>query len=121
VSIDELPDGTLIRREPDPFSAGQLAKRNRTTYTDEVLGNAPPGSLDSVMSGLVRVHRHFQQDDDSETRQSNGYWANQVTDARLSLLRSLIAWLKPAVDAERAAWDAIDRDLDKAKDTRWPG
>lgn len=32
--IDELPDGTLIRRAPDPFSASALRKRYRLTGSD---------------------------------------------------------------------------------------
>jgi hypothetical protein len=85
------------------------------TYTDELLGNAPPTSLDSVRAGLIRLRRNYQADD--EERQSRGFNANQLDAARVHLLDALIAWIDPAIAAERAAWDAqlrLDARLDAA-------
>ena len=92
-----------------------------TTQIDHTLGNAPPRSLDSVMAGLVRLHRLYDLDD--EERQSRGtlVCGHQHPDLiRLRVVDALVAWLKPAVEAEREL-DAADAELQRAKDARWPG
>lgn len=77
------------------------------SQTANTLG-VPPRSLDSVMSGLVRLHRLWDMDD--EERQSSGTGMYPHPDLiRVRLLNELIAWLKPAVNAERARWDAEER------------
>jgi hypothetical protein len=68
------------------------------TAPSAILG-PPPEALDGALSGMVRLYRHWDLDD--EERQSRGYAANQITDAQLRVLTLVMAWLRPAVDAER--------------------
>lgn len=72
------------------------------TAPQAILGT-PPAALDGVLSGLVRLYRDLDLDD--EARQSRGVHANQITDAQLRLLTTLMAWIRPSVDAERERWE----------------
>jgi hypothetical protein len=72
------------------------------TAPQAILG-PPPDALDGVLSGLVRLYRDLDRDD--ESRQSRGYAANQITDAQLRILTVVMAWLRPAVDEERERWE----------------
>jgi hypothetical protein len=83
---------------------------------DEVLGTAPARTFDSIRAGLIRLRRNYDADD--ETSQMRGFNVNQLDAARIALIDSLLSWIQPAVDEEAAAWDAIDRDLQAAKESR---
>jgi hypothetical protein len=54
-AIERLPDGTLVRRPPDPFSAGELARRHSVSaqVRTALLGEPRPAGADDVRVGLV--------------------------------------------------------------------
>lgn len=74
----------------------------------------PPQGFDAAMAGLLRLYRAIDVDD--EQRQRDGYYLNAERDSQLRLLTVLMAWLRPAVEREKAGWDEADREDTAAKE-----
>lgn len=86
---------------------------------DETLGNSPARSFDSIRAGLVRARRLYDKDD--EERQASSFHSNQLDSARIQLIDSLLAWIRPTVDEERQAREAWEdrTDLEAKRPAGW--
>lgn len=82
------------------------------TRTAEVLGNTPPRSWDSLDAGLVRLEGLYRTDVDTP----RSFHSNRLDEARAEVVHELRAWIRSQVEAEKALWDRIDRDLDTIKE-----
>ena len=68
---------------------------------------AHPDTFDSIRSGLVRLRRYHDIDD--EVAQAFPRSA-EVARAQLRLIDLLTEWIQPAVDEERAVWNALQEE-----------
>ena len=84
-----------------------------TTF-DDVLGSAPR-SWSTLKADLIRARRWYDRDD--EDRQSRSFHSNQLDDARVQLLDSLLRHIEAAVADELTFYELDQVDV-RVKDER---